>query len=96
LVDGCYSRVLAADVALDRLWVQLLAIDAADCFGLDHVWLGLGPRDDALDMHCELGVGFGVVCEWQVGLDGVGVYVNGRQARVRLREWRDRPVKMQW
>jgi hypothetical protein len=50
-------------VTLDSLWVQLLAIDAVDGFGLGRVWLRLRPCDEALVLHCEFGVRFGVVCE---------------------------------
>jgi hypothetical protein len=50
-------------VTLDSLWVQLLAIDAVDGFGLGRVWLRLRPCDEALVLHREFGVRFGVVCE---------------------------------
>jgi len=75
----CYSRILATDEALDRLQFQLLAIGVVDDFGLGHVRLELRLRDDALELHCGLGVGFDVVCGRRVGLDEVEVYGNDRQ-----------------
>lgn len=57
----CYSRILATDEALDRLQFQLLAIGVVDDFGLGHVRLELRLRDDALELHCEFGLVFGLM-----------------------------------
>lgn len=60
----CHSRILAADAALDRLWVDLMAIDLAidvvDDLGLGNVSLRLSPHGVALDLHCRLGADVGL------------------------------------
>lgn len=68
----CYSRILATDEALDRLQFQLLAIGVVDDFGLGHVRLELRLRDDALELHCEFRLVFGLMLyldDWQVWME---------------------------
>jgi len=74
-----------------------LATDVADDdLGLGHGRLELRLGDEALELHCKFGVGFGVLSGRQAGLIEVDVDVKARQAQLRLRIWCDGPVKMQW